>query len=575
MSRLRALQVTRFKVIDDAPFDLDNVNVLIGANNSGKSSIMQALHFAVALLQEVELEQKWKGGQTLSLSISQKQLIYTPSDDVYALGPGGRLMEDEDKAIRVVFSLSSGDVVTVSVRKGRNRNVLLKVENATVAKSLAGLTNPFTVFSPGLAGIAKNEQYVSDGVLLRTIARGDANLVLRNTLLRLWNTRGKDGRWSAFLSDLGEVFSDLDLDIQFNQATDEYIMVCVRSGAKVVPLELAGTGVLQTIQILSYIHCFSPTVIVLDEPDSHLHPNNQRLLCTLLRTVSENRSTQILLSTHSRHVVDALAGCANFLWVRKGTVYKASQDDDLPILLDIGALDVKELVANSSTRCIVLTEDERKEGLDTILRASSFLEEQTAVLAYYGCTSPHNLRPLIKTIRGSNPRATIVVHRDRDYLRQDEAAAWAKRIRELGAEPFLTIGVDIESHFLNARHLAETNETLSEVEAETLIDEATEAVREESVQKYVNGRCDLEKKAQTFGKLDLGKLAVEAAKVVSQDDVRFRHSKTVMHKLRELHQKEKGKNLLVRKVTTHLCVPELVTIAKKSMGKPSSQNAGE
>jgi hypothetical protein len=47
------------------------------------------------------------------------------------------------------------------------------------------LSRPFTVYAPGLAGIAKDERYMSPGVVRRIVARGDANLVLRNVLLMI------------------------------------------------------------------------------------------------------------------------------------------------------------------------------------------------------------------------------------------------------------------------------------------------------------------------------------------------------------------------------------------------------
>ena len=97
-----------------------------------------------------------------------------------SLALGGVLLEKLESAIKIVFTLTSGEQPAVSVRKGRNRNILVSVGNAIAAKELSSLEKPFSVFSPGLAGIAKTEHYVSDGVLLRMIARGDANLVLRN-----------------------------------------------------------------------------------------------------------------------------------------------------------------------------------------------------------------------------------------------------------------------------------------------------------------------------------------------------------------------------------------------------------
>jgi predicted ATP-dependent endonuclease of OLD family len=139
------------------------------------------------------------------------------------------------------------------------------------------------VFSPGLAGISKREAYVSDGVLFRSLARGDANLVLRNILLRLWPDEESDGakemKWEAFLTELREVFPFVDIKVEFDKTLDEQINVLITTnGSDWVPLEIVGTSVLQATQILSYIHRFQPSLMVLDEPDSHLHPDNQRLL---------------------------------------------------------------------------------------------------------------------------------------------------------------------------------------------------------------------------------------------------------------------------------------------------------
>jgi predicted ATP-dependent endonuclease of OLD family len=43
--KLRNIKIERFKRIDSIDFDLDGVNILVGGNNSGKSTIIQAIHF--------------------------------------------------------------------------------------------------------------------------------------------------------------------------------------------------------------------------------------------------------------------------------------------------------------------------------------------------------------------------------------------------------------------------------------------------------------------------------------------------------------------------------------------------
>lgn len=560
-SPLRSIHVKRFKGIEDATFDAGEINVFIGANNSGKSTLAQAIHFGIGVLQAIELAGKWKGGSQTSVSLSPSQLHYSPCADPYSLGFGGKLVTDSESAINLDLTLANGQSVSLSIRKGKNANIAVVVENASAAKVLARIETPYTIYSPGLAGIAKNESYISNGVLLRTIARGDANLVLRNILCRLSRLPAAN-QWDEFLSDMRQLFGDLEIRVEYEEQTDEHIVVEVNMGSAWVPIELAGTGILQAAQILSYVHYFHPTVIILDEPDSHLHPNNQRLLCSLLQGVALERDTQVFLTTHSRHVVDALSGQADFLWVRNKTAERMRQDHDLAVLIDIGALDVKEMLSQAHSKCIVLTEDSIKRSLEVLLESSGIPMNETLVLSYHGCTSTHNLRPLLGLIRASSPSAKIVVHRDRDYMTEDESSDWAASIRQLSAEPFLTKGVDIESHFLNAEHLATLN-VLSGSQIQDIIQRATDECIDASIEKYVNGRSDLEKKAGTFGRVNLGRLAATAPNIVTGSGQRYIHSKTVMRAVRRIYSQETGDNLRIFEVSEHIRVDSLASIAKR------------
>lgn len=564
MPALRTVHIKRFKNIDDAPFHLDKINVIVGANNSGKSSILQAIHFAIGTIQSMNLAGFLSGTGLQRQTVDPSKLIYIPSENVHALGSGGRLWEDVDKSIRIEFVLDNGHSIEMSVLKGRNRNIQVSLSDVDVARSISNLEEPFTIFTPGLAGIAKTEQYVSDGVLLRTIARGDANLVLRNTLLRLWDERRRNQNWAKFIVDLKEIFPDIEIRVNYAAPTDEFINVSINTSNGKIPLELTGTGVLQTIQILSYIHYFSPKIIVIDEPDSHLHPNNQRLICSLLSTISDDRGVQVLLSTHSRHVIDSLQTTAKLLWVRAGKVEPVSDASLLSILLDLGALDIKEQIRTGSRCFVVLTEDARPSSLKVILQSSGFDMSLTDVTSYNGCTSPHNLQPLIQTIKEVNQNAVIIVHKDRDYHTDREISDWETQTRNTGAEPFVTDGVDIESRFLNSEYLASVNPGLSSRDAEHLIRASITASYDDSIAHYVNGRCDIEKKARTYGTLDVGQLAVQAPQVYGSDPQRYCHSKTVMAQLRQLFQDKFHRNLEVRTPSPLIASQVLLNIARRA-----------
>ena len=74
---------------------------------------------------------------------------------------------------------------------------------------------------------------------------------------------------------------------------------------------------------------------------------------------------------------------------------------------------------------------------------------------------------------------------------------------------------------------------------------------------------DIEKKAGTFGRLNLGQLAAAAPRTVTTNLVRYRHSKTVMRAVRRIFQDELGQNMRVVEVSTHIAVPELAAVVQR------------
>lgn len=526
---LKEVTVERFKRLEHVVFELSNVNVLIGGNNSGKSTLIQGIHFAFTLFQSLNIATKWPAQTKKATTIGATELIYIPSDDPYTLGYGGRLLEDEEKAISLNFIFDDGNEIGVSVRKGRNTNILVEPKNVELARKISNLESPFTIFSPGLAGVSRNESYVSDGVLLRVLARGDANIVLRNILYRL---KQKE-EWLKFESDVAEIFPGIIINVSFNSTVDQFIQVTISDGDKDVPLDLAGTGLLQVIQILAYLHLFSPRIIILDEPDSHLHPNNQRLLCSLLKTISEERDVQVIITTHSRHVLDAMYNDARLLWVQEGEVRVVAPEDQVDLLMELGALDIKEKLRSGRFEYVVLTEDKNSNFFDILMRNSGFDSENTALLPYNGVTSVHLLKPLIRQIKDISD-AVVIVHRDRDYLYPDEIEIWKKDIRALQAEPFVTLGIDIEAYFCTDEYIRMLGNCIPAFNLSTFKEKLAEGEVDDAVRSYVNGRVDFERKAGSVGKLDYGMLSVAATKAVKEDVLAFMKGKQKLSKVRKL-----------------------------------------
>src|SRR6188768_2551378 len=117
---LQSVRIERFKGITDTSIELGPVTVLVGPNNAGKSSVLQALQFAVSVAQSLRLDNvSFWNGERLAGTLSAQQLVYSPLRDVQALAAGGVLRQDELHAIRI--SLTSDDLgsAAITVRRGK------------------------------------------------------------------------------------------------------------------------------------------------------------------------------------------------------------------------------------------------------------------------------------------------------------------------------------------------------------------------------------------------------------------------------------------------------------------------
>jgi energy-coupling factor transporter ATP-binding protein EcfA2 len=540
MTRLTSVSIKRFKRIEQVSIPLDDVTLLIGANNSGKSSVLQAIHFAVSIAQTARLVGEgvtWRQ-DAFELSFNPSQLLYSPVSDVLSLATGGMLLEPRQSQIEIEL-FAEGDVrTTVGLRRGRNRNIAVSITGRSIGEQLMSLDSPYTIYAPGLAGIPKEERYLSSGVVRRIVARGDANLTLRNVLRMLkQSTEG----WRRFTANMRSLFPGISIDLEFNENTDEHINVYFHFGmGHRFPIDAAGTSILQASQLLAYISLFTPKVLILDEPDSHLHPDNQRLLCDLVSHLASERGFQAIISTHSRHVLDSLKSKGKVVWMSKGGIVEQPDMTTTAVLLDIGALDSVDYFADGELRCVVVTEDTNTDALKSLLWSNGFSESHTEVASYAGCTKADSAVVLGQFLANKAPHVKLVIHRDRDYLSEERSEQFCRRLGENDIHPFLTADNDIECYFLCAKHLNCLNPSVSVERIQEIIDQATTDLYSKSIEAIVNLRTEEAFRQRQAGGAppNHGEIAVRAAADYAADPRKLRRGKGVLAHVKSLLQEE-------------------------------------
>ncbi|TGM99937.1 AAA family ATPase [Leptospira yasudae] len=550
-------RVERFKNIKDTQIALAPINIIVGGNNAGKTSLLQSIQFGVSVAQTTNTQNAYWSNDKLSTSVSPNQLIYSPINDIYALGYGGYLREGFDREIKLTYFDDSQISAIVSIKKGRNKNVLLDIQGETVGKQFQDLSSPYSVFAPGLAGIPLEERFANPAVVRKAIARGDANLYLRNIINQLSSNVDS---WNAFLTDLRTIFPNFDVKISFNMETDEAINVqVVLPDETILPIESSGTGMLQAIQIIAYINLFKPKLLILDEPDSHLHPNNQRLLCYLLENVTKREQVKIIISTHSRHIIDSLSNSSQIIWIQNGEKSKVASGY-IPILLDLGALDKSERFRTGQLSYVVLTEDAYTDPISTLIEAAGADKNNFEIWSYKGCTNIESAIVLLNFIKEHAANTKVIIHRDRDFMTDQEVADYKNEFSNAANTlVFVTEKNDIESYYLNSNHILSLYPELPLDNITEYYNDSIIENRDKSLEKMINSRIQREqiRARKENRQVNSGEVARLCNEQYNNSPERASYGKGVLGSLTAKIQKKIRNNPKLFQVSEHIVVEEL------------------
>jgi energy-coupling factor transporter ATP-binding protein EcfA2 len=539
--------------------------MLIGGNNSGKSSLLQGLHLAITTLQSARAATtKNQPASTLGVD----QFLYKPSSQPIRLNHNGDMTSKTGPDFTITYSDGTADELksfSLEMRRGKNANIAVTFNHQnSFFERASDRTRPLSIFVPGLAGVALTEERRTDAIVTAGIAQGDANLYLRNVLLRLTLDQSK---LDKFHSIIGEVFPDLRISCRFDDRVHTHIELMVAIGGTAVPLELVGAGALQAIQLVAYATMYDPGLLLLDEPDAHLHPSNQRLLAATLLKIAEQGSVKVILATHSRHIFDALSRShlTDVVWLRNGVKQDKRDNEDLSILLDLGALDSFELLTAEKCRVVVLTEDSKSDRLKQLLEANGFKAGEYMLQSYDGVSNIAMAATIADFFLKQGNNTHVLVHRDGDCMLPDEVTWYkTKEAAKLPArcELFVTPLSDVEHQYCQPEHISEALNIPLE-NARSIVNAILAANGASLAADFANKRADLKSKALK------GKDGTPSATDLLKAQIAFEYVKgkrlfgLLCNELTAQHQNPMH---LSAKRTSALAISELAAFAQRVWG---------
>ncbi len=491
--RLDKIAINHFKRIETLEVDLQPITAVVGGNTSGKSSALQAAQLGVSILQAALRERKANGTFDFEGTVANDAILFRPTDRLLDLRRGEPATQTRGFSIAysgVDEDTTADKQLTIEIRRGKNANIaIIRSGDNDLAGVLADPVRPFSILTPGLSGIPVREEWRTKGAMDAAVMHGDANLYLRTVLDHLF-TRGLDemaktawrqgldiavlptnSSWKTFSTLFDRCYSGGRVIVDHNPQRDRHVRVEVDFGGARVPLDMASTGMLQVIQIIAYTCFYAPPLLLLDEPDAHLHADSQGRLYEALKGVASETQTRILFASHSPQLIQRLMydPDAAVIWMSNGAKVPvdAAQRPAIPILMTLGALAAGADAFDPARPMILMTEDKLTRPVTTLAKANG-APDNLAVLSYNGCGNLPAARLLASMITDMRPDAQIILHRDRDFRTEQEmqfelSTAEAERQRN-GVERVKDVFTpfnDVEHSFAQPAHLKSVFHELS------------------------------------------------------------------------------------------------------------------
>ncbi len=325
---LKTLQIKNFKSFQDITIEFNaGVNILTGVNNAGKTTMLEAVSLwhecFLKLIQKAKRGTKnYKKGDYILGNTSNKYFFYDQINSVRAPNFEDIFYQCDKKntiELRAVFEKKQDDEIkTLDVNfkiavSGLNYSIEL-IENTQYDyrkfnRFFSNLPHVISLYYASPISIIRQTELFSTApqVEQATLHRNSVE-VLRNRFAHLY----KQARFSYFLEDLSTILFNgkkkitfsITSDIQKNTNIEVFFSIGTQDTEK--EIALLGSGTLQVIEILLNLYSYDNAskdmgLVLLDEPDSHIHRDIQQRLLLILIRFSQN--TQILLTTHNESLI--------------------------------------------------------------------------------------------------------------------------------------------------------------------------------------------------------------------------------------------------------------------------------
>ncbi len=320
---LTKLKIRNFKLFDEVELELGDRVVLIGPNNSGKTSALQAL-----ALWDIGVK-RWsekRGAGSVpekrpGVTINRRDLITVPVPAANLLWKDLHTQEasHENGGTRKV----NIEVTVEGIADGATWSFGLEFyyanEESFYCRPLRtgsgermdlsrAATEVRVAYLPPMSGLATSENRLDEGAVNVALGEGRTAEVLRNLCYRVLQGPNGESQWQQLVDSMGSLFGiTLEKPMYIPERGEIVMAYRARQGVR-LDISASGRGQQQTLLLLAHMIVNPGAVLMLDEPDAHLEILRQRQIYQILTRAAVATGSQILAASHSEVLLNEAAG---------------------------------------------------------------------------------------------------------------------------------------------------------------------------------------------------------------------------------------------------------------------------
>jgi putative ATP-dependent endonuclease of OLD family len=387
--KLKKIKITNFKCYAgtfEVPFN-EGINIIVGSNESGKSTILEAVHLALTGMLNGRCIRNDLSNYLFNLAVEREYVASLDTAkplpppkiliEVYFSGESKELAElegdghsDGGKASGVAYKIefdedNYGEAYPELVKASGLKSIPIEYYTATmVSFARKGITaRNIPIKSALIDSTSSRLQNGSDVYISRIIRESleekerasisQAHRKLREAFMEDDNLRLINAKITAAAS-ISKKSMSISVDLSSQTAWESSLMTYIDS----IPFHYIGKGeqcIIKTKLALSTKKNTEATVLLIEEPENHL---SHARLNQLIRDLSEgNGAKQIIISTHSSFVANKL-GLENLVLLRQSRVARIGELKASDFFKKLSGYDTLRLVLASKAILVEGDSDE-------------------------------------------------------------------------------------------------------------------------------------------------------------------------------------------------------------------------